>query len=124
MRRQKVSFDMGGRMKIAPTDKDFVFYRCLHAGLLSPSNIEQKSTDVPGLPKEQIDRNRLFLRRLIDTYGSCAGTIPSLEFKNYLMQLLQGKYGAVRQKELGEICAGKSLAEIAVYHTVECQLDS
>lgn len=59
-------------MKIEPMGKDLVLYRCLHAGLLSPSNIEQKSTNIPGLPKEQIDRNKVFLTRLIETYGSCA----------------------------------------------------
>jgi ribosomal protein S18 acetylase RimI-like enzyme len=59
-------------MKIQSMDKNFVLYRCLHAGLLSPSNIEQKSTDVPGLPREQTRRNEKFLKRLIDVYGSCA----------------------------------------------------
>jgi GNAT superfamily N-acetyltransferase len=59
-------------MKIVPMDKKFVLYRCLHAGLLSPSNIELRSTNVPGLPKEQIDRNKMLLTRLVDTYGTCA----------------------------------------------------
>lgn len=61
-----------GCMKIVPMDKTFVLYRCLHAGLLSPSNIELKSANVPGLLKDQIERNNIFLSRLIDAYGSCA----------------------------------------------------
>ncbi len=59
-------------MKVEPMDKTFVLYRCLHAGLLSPSNIELKSANAPGLPKAQTDRNNVFLSRLIDAYGSCA----------------------------------------------------
>ena len=62
----------GSNMKIVPMDKTFVLYRCLHAGLLSKSNIEQKSTNVPGLPREQTCRNEKFLKRLISAYGSCA----------------------------------------------------
>jgi len=67
-------------MKIVPMDKTFVLYRCLHAGLLSLSNIEQKSTNVPGLPREQIRRNERFFKRLIDAYGSCA--MLAVEDKN------------------------------------------
>jgi len=53
-------------------DKDFILFRCLHNGPLSPSNIETKSMNIASLTKEQIDRNKKLLRRLIDTYGSCA----------------------------------------------------
>ena len=59
-------------MKICPMDKDFILFRCLHNGPLSPSNIETKSMNIASLTKEQIDRNKKLLRRLIDTYGSCA----------------------------------------------------
>jgi GNAT superfamily N-acetyltransferase len=59
-------------MKIVPMDKTFILYRCLHAGLLSSSNIEQKSMNLPGLPREQTRRNEEFLRRLIAAYGTCA----------------------------------------------------
>lgn len=55
-------------MKICPMNKDFILFCCLHCGPLSPSNIEEKSN----LSKEQLDRNKKFLSRLIDTYGSCA----------------------------------------------------
>ncbi len=237
------------RMKIVPMNKEFVLYRCLHGGLLSPSNIEQKSRHVPGLPEEQINRNRLFLTRLIDTYGSCAmlamdgdmvvghvrfypdiicellgtrdiccqdpgaaitegmvdmampqmesisdpkimihcwlihkeyryrgishlllqgmlrwaqkhgwqavrasaavndpwvasqactlmlrtyekhgfkkyETVPSVQLKDYLTQLLEGKFGAERQKESRMILAGRSLSEMAVYHKVEHRLQA
>jgi len=53
-------------------DKDFVLFRCLHNGPLSPSNIEAKSMNIESLPKEQLDRNKKFLARLVDAYGSCA----------------------------------------------------
>lgn len=59
-------------MKICPMDKDFILFRCLHNGLLSPSNIEAKSQNIANLPGEQIDRNKKFLTRLVDAYGSCA----------------------------------------------------
>ena len=52
-------------MKICPMDKDFILFRCLHNGLVSPSNIES-------LPREQLDRNKKFLTRLVDAYASCA----------------------------------------------------
>ena len=53
-------------------DKDFILFRCLHNGPLSPSNIEAKHMDIGSLSKEQIDRNKKFLARLVDAYGSCA----------------------------------------------------
>ena len=59
-------------MKIYPMNKDFILFRCLHNGPLSPSNIETKSMNIACLTKEQIERNKKLLRRLIDTYGSCA----------------------------------------------------
>lgn len=59
-------------MKIVPMGKDFILYRCLHAGLLSSSNIEEKSRNISSLPRDQLERNKAFLRRLIETYGSCA----------------------------------------------------
>lgn len=51
-------------------DKSFNLFRCIHVGPLSPSNIEKIS--MKGLSKEQLDRNKKFLARLTDTYGSCA----------------------------------------------------
>jgi GNAT superfamily N-acetyltransferase len=62
----------GCSVKIVPMDNTFILYRCLHAGLLSAANIEQMSTNVPGLPREQTRLNERFLRRLNDVYGSCA----------------------------------------------------
>jgi len=53
-------------------DKDFILFRCVHFGPLSPSNIEKMSMNALGLSKEQCDRNKKFLSRLIDVYGSCA----------------------------------------------------
>jgi len=55
-------------MKLCPMNKDFILFCCLHCGLLSPSSIEEKCS----LPKGQSNRNKKFLARLIDTYGSCA----------------------------------------------------
>jgi len=55
-------------MKLCPMNKDFILFCCLHCGLLSPSTIEEKCS----LPKGQSNRNKKFLARLIDTYGSCA----------------------------------------------------
>ena len=49
-------------------NKDFILLCCLHCGLLSPSTIDKKCS----LQKEQLNRNKKFLTRLIDTYGSCA----------------------------------------------------
>jgi len=59
-------------MKICPMDKDFILYRCLHCGPLSPSNIGTKSKNIEGISKEQLDRNKKSLSRFINTYGSCA----------------------------------------------------
>ncbi len=61
-------------MKICPMDKDFVLFRCVHFGPLSPSNIEKidrNIKEIKGVPKEQFDRNKKFFTRLIDTYGTC-----------------------------------------------------
>ena len=55
-------------MKFCSMNKDFILFCCLHCGLLSPSTIDEKCS----LPKEQLNRNKQFLARLIDTYGSCA----------------------------------------------------
>ena len=52
--------------------KDFILFRCLHDGPLSPSNIETKSMNIGSLSKKQLDRNKKLLTRLIDAYGSCA----------------------------------------------------
>ena len=52
--------------------KDFILFRCLHDGPLSPSNIETKSMNIGSLSKKQLDRNQKLLTRLIDAYGSCA----------------------------------------------------
>ena len=59
-------------MKICPMDKSFILFRCVQFGPLGPSNIEKKIINVRGLTKEQLDRNKKFLTRLIDVYGSCA----------------------------------------------------
>lgn len=55
-------------MKLCPMNKDFILFYCLHCGPLSPSTIDEKCS----LPKEQSNRNKKLLARLIDTYGSCA----------------------------------------------------
>ena len=52
-------------MKISPMDKDFILFRCLHNGLINPSNIDS-------MTGEQLDRNKKFLTRIIDAYDSCA----------------------------------------------------
>jgi len=49
-------------------NKNFILFCCLHCGPLSSSTIDEKCK----LPKEQLDRNKKFLTRLINTYGSCA----------------------------------------------------
>ena len=59
-------------MEICPMDKDFILYRCLHSGPLSPFNIEAKSMNIERLPTEQLERNKKFLTRLVDAYTSCA----------------------------------------------------
>jgi len=55
-------------MKLCSMNKDFILFCCLHCGPLSPSTIDEKCS----LPKEQLDRNKKFLARLVDAYGSCA----------------------------------------------------
>jgi GNAT superfamily N-acetyltransferase len=55
-------------MKLFPMNKDFILFCCLHCGPLSSSNIDEKCS----LSEEQSNRNKKFLARLIDTYGSCA----------------------------------------------------
>ena len=59
-------------MKICPMDKAFILFRCIHFGPLSPTNIEKMNMNAGGLSKEHFDRNKIFLTRLIDIYGSCA----------------------------------------------------
>ena len=59
-------------MIIRPMDKDFILFQCLHCGPLSPSNIETKSRNKEGISKEQFERNKKFLTRITDAYGSCA----------------------------------------------------
>jgi len=55
-------------MILCPMNKDFILFCCLHCGPLSPSTIDEKCS----LSGEQLSRNKKFLARLIDTYGSCA----------------------------------------------------
>lgn len=59
-------------MRIVPMEKAFVLARCIHCGPLSAANIEEMRSSEPALSKEQFDRNKQFLTRLIDVYGSCA----------------------------------------------------
>ena len=59
-------------MIICPMDKDFILFQCVHCGPLSPSNIGTKTMNIAGTLKEQFERNKKFLTRLTDTYGSCA----------------------------------------------------
>jgi len=61
---------MTEKIRITPLDKSFTLFRCIHVGPLSPSNIETKS--IKGLSRDQLDRNKTFLARLADVYGSCA----------------------------------------------------
>ena len=58
-------------MEILPMTKDFVLFRCVHFGPLGPSNIETAPADIPGLLDGQFERNKRFLTRVIDAYGSC-----------------------------------------------------
>jgi len=57
---------------IEPMSEDFVLWRCLHSGPLSPDNIDYPE------PNPQVDfsvtrrRNIPLLEKLIKTYGSCA----------------------------------------------------
>ena len=59
-------------MIIRPMDKNFILFQCVHCGPLNPSNIGTKSRNIAGTSKEQLERNKKFLTRLTDTYGSCA----------------------------------------------------
>ena len=59
-------------MIIRPMDKDFILFQCLHCGPLSPSNIGTKSRNKEGISEEQFERNKKFLTRIVDAYGSCA----------------------------------------------------
>ena len=59
-------------MKIVPMDKDSVLARCIHCGPFSPANVEKMRSKEPALSEEQFERNRQFLTRVIEAYGSCA----------------------------------------------------
>ena len=59
-------------MKIVPTDKDCLMARCVHGGPFSLANIEEMGSSELALSEEQFERNRQFLTRMIDAYGSCA----------------------------------------------------
>jgi GNAT superfamily N-acetyltransferase len=67
-------------MQICPMDKSFVLFRCVHFGALSPSNIETLPVNIPDLPEGQFERNRRFLTRLMDAYGSCGMLAMDGEF--------------------------------------------
>ncbi|MDP2898445.1 MAG: GNAT family N-acetyltransferase [bacterium] len=67
-------------MNIRAMDKDFVLFRCVHWGPLSPSNIETAPANIPGLLEGQFERNRRFLTRVIDAYGSCGMLAMDREF--------------------------------------------
>ncbi|NQT83484.1 GNAT family N-acetyltransferase [bacterium] len=58
-------------MKIVPMEKDFVLARCIHCGPFSLANIEEMRSSEPAGSEEQFERNRQFLTRMIDAYGSC-----------------------------------------------------
>jgi len=60
-------------MTISFMDKDSVLARCIHCGPFSPANIEEMLSSEPALSEQQFERNRQFLTRMIDAYGSCAG---------------------------------------------------
>jgi hypothetical protein len=65
-------------LKIRAMDRDFILYRCLHGGPLTPDSIGQlNSTDNPQWwadmqSQSRFELNRRFLLRVIETYGSCA----------------------------------------------------
>jgi len=58
-------------MKIVPMEKDSVLARCIHCGPFSLANIEEMRSSEPALSEEQFERNKQFLTRMIDAYGSC-----------------------------------------------------
>jgi|GEM_PF-1711495 GNAT superfamily N-acetyltransferase len=59
-------------MKIIPMTNDILLYKCIHSGPLDCSSIESGDISDGTVPKEQLERNRKFLTRLIEAYGSCA----------------------------------------------------
>lgn len=59
-------------MRICPMGRDLILFRCVHFGPIGPSNIEEIPPEISGVPKEQFERNKKFLGRIIDAYGSCA----------------------------------------------------
>ena len=54
-------------MKISHMNADFILYCCLHCGPVNASTIDEKCT----LPDDQAARNKQFLTRVVETYGSC-----------------------------------------------------
>lgn len=63
-------------VRIEPMTEDFILWRCLHSGPLSPSGIEVLPPSGTGPGAMQWERHRSvnvpLLRKLIRTYGSCA----------------------------------------------------
>jgi hypothetical protein len=70
MSRDKES--RGDRLTVEPMGSDFILWRCLHGGPLSPETIETPAPH-PGIDWPSIRaRNIPLLRKLVEAYGSCA----------------------------------------------------
>ena len=59
-------------MNIIPMTADFILYRCIHVGPLSPENIDKITEKAEQSTRDMFARNKKFFRRIIETYGSCA----------------------------------------------------
>lgn len=57
---------------VEPMTEDFILWRCLHDGPLSRKTIDQWSAKWAALLKRYRSRNLPLLRKLIQTYGTCA----------------------------------------------------
>lgn len=71
-RKPDVRKQLLDRLIVEPMGKEFILWRCLHSGPLSPKNIDDPA------PHPEIDwpstraRNIPVLRKLVQTYGACA----------------------------------------------------
>jgi len=59
-------------VRIEPMGGDFLLWRCLHGGPLSPDTIDRATDSPPGDMARFRERNLRLLRRLTRAYGSCA----------------------------------------------------
>jgi hypothetical protein len=87
---------------IEPMTEEFILWRCLHGGPLAKETIDKWPSDQAESWEAERARNLPLLRKLIDTYGTCAmlakdgeQTVGSLRFYPKALCYMEGEPGAL-----------------------------